>query len=143
MSTDIGTAVRTLRLAADVSQTGLARALVERGLTITQQAVDRIERGLRSLRVEEAAHIAAVLDVPAGDLVQVTPARLAALEQIVRARGARSRLLAEVEALAARQAELQQELAHAELLEREGRHELETLAGTAAEPLLPGLSSAA
>lgn len=60
----IGENLRVLRTSAEVTQTALAREMAARGTPFTQQAVDRVERGIRSLRAEEATLIADVLGVP-------------------------------------------------------------------------------
>lgn len=139
MSTEIGTILRTLRQAAKMTQTALAREVTSQGLTITQQAIDRIERGLRSLRAEEAVKLAAVLDVNAGDLLQVTPERLSALQKLLGARAAGRRLRAQAAELERQLGDLAIEIEHADALEREASTALESLAGIVTpEPPLPG-----
>jgi transcriptional regulator with XRE-family HTH domain len=126
-----GANLHVLRLCAEISQSALARELAARGVRFTQQAVDRVERGIRSLRVEEAVIVADVLGIQVSDLLATNPDRIAALMQLLRGRANERRLAPRVEQLAAELDEAQQQLAEARAMRQRAEIALDHLADDA------------
>lgn len=67
-----GAAIATYRAFAGMSQSELARKLDERGVSMAQQTVAKIEAGTRPLKLTEAAEIAEELGVTVADLLNPT-----------------------------------------------------------------------
>jgi transcriptional regulator with XRE-family HTH domain len=60
----LGIRVRELRTGKNLSQSGLATRLDELGIRLDRSAIARIERGARTVSIDEAIALAAALDVP-------------------------------------------------------------------------------
>lgn len=69
----VGVRVRTARESANLSQQQLADALTERGITMHQTTVAKLERASRPIRVNEVVLIAQILGVPLTYLIGIDP----------------------------------------------------------------------
>ncbi len=69
----VGRRLREQRLSRDLSQTQLVSRLRERGLDWHQTTVAKTELGLRPLRLNEVASLAAALEVSLDQLLQAQP----------------------------------------------------------------------
>lgn len=123
----IGANLHTLRTEAGISQTALAREMTARGAPLTQQAVDRIERGIRSARVEEAMLAAAILGIPVSGLVTKNADRIGALMRLLRGRVLERAHAARVGELAAELEQMRQVLKEAQAIEGEAQAVLDEL----------------
>jgi transcriptional regulator with XRE-family HTH domain len=66
--------LRQAREAAGMTQPQLADRLYEAsGIRLDPSAITRIERGKRTIRLNEAAHLAVILDIRIGDLMLLPP----------------------------------------------------------------------
>lgn len=128
----VGSNVQRFRKAAGLSQADLAQALTQRGASFQQQTVLKVEKGSRPLKLDEAALIADILEMPVFDLLimrndggELVEAAL----QLNKANDALRRLQARRDALTRELEQLDQETAQAEVAQREASERFEAATG--------------
>lgn len=67
--TVIGESVSLLRVSRGWSQSDLARRLADQGLPFHQQTVQRVEQGVRPLRLTEGVVLASLFNMDVGELL--------------------------------------------------------------------------
>lgn len=65
-----GARVRELREQREMTQAGLAQVLESRGIRLDPSAIARLEKGQRSIRLDEAVAIGTVLDMTVDELLR-------------------------------------------------------------------------
>jgi transcriptional regulator with XRE-family HTH domain len=113
----IATNLRTLRIALGLSQAELAERATDEGWQVYQQTIDKIERGVRRLSLSEAVVLSRVLETSPTDLAS---GRLGVARRVRRGAlsiaGGLSDLVAKVEDVERRRAELYEMLADSTVL---------------------------